>query len=222
MHLFIVEGDYLAAEFRRKFGPAHTYDFCSATDPDLLVRLAAADVAFDLRAWPELHYEQPRQPLFYHTTSQTLARLFRGEALPFGPVFGFCALPTLLDRPLLEISVYRPEDAALLAPLAASLGTAYCVVQDRVGLVTPRVVCMAINEACHALQEGLASIGDIERAIKQATTAAYGPFEWATRIGVDRVYETLEALYQDTHDDRYRIAPLLKTMFLRGQSFLLE
>ncbi|MCB2380167.1 3-hydroxyacyl-CoA dehydrogenase [Hymenobacter sp. BT635] len=221
MHLFIVDGHYLEAEFRRKFGPAHSYDFCPGTAPDLLTRLGAADVAFDLRPWPELHYEQPRQPLFYHTSSRTLAEIFRGEEPPFGPVFGFCALPTLLDRPVLEASLYRPEDSPELVRLCAALGTDYCLVQDRVGLLTPRVVCAAINEACHALQESAASLADIERTVRPAASSGLGPFGWANALGIERVYEVLEALYQDTHDARYRVAPLLKSMALRNQSFAL-
>ncbi|UOQ75442.1 hypothetical protein MUN84_12030 [Hymenobacter sp. 5516J-16] len=96
MHLFIVEGQQVEAEFRRKFGAAPTYDFCPAGAPDLLTRLGAADVAFDLRDWPELHYEQPRQPLFYNTTTRSLAQLFHGEALPFGPCSGSAAYLRLL------------------------------------------------------------------------------------------------------------------------------
>lgn len=219
MHLFIVGGETVEAELRRKFGPAHGYDFCPATAPDLAARLAAADVLFDLRDWPELHYEQPRQPLFYDTTARSLAQLFHNEELPLGPVFGFCALPTLLDRPLLEATLYQAEDADALAALCASLGTDYRLVADRVGLVTPRVVCMIINEACYTLQEGTASVQDIDLGMKLGTNYPHGPFEWANAIGVARVYETLEALYQDTHEERYKVCPLLKTMYLRGESF---
>lgn len=219
MHLFIVEGQHLEAELSRKFGPTHTYDFCPAGAPDLLTRLGAADVAFDLRPWPELHYEQPRQPLFYDTTRHSLAAVFAEENQPYGPVFGLCALPTLLDRSLLEVSLYRPADAQLLADTCAALGTEFRTVQDRAGLVTPRVVCMIINEACYTLQEGTASIRDIDLGMKLGTNYPKGPFEWANAIGVGRVYETLEALWQDTHEERYKACPLLKTMYLRGQSF---
>lgn len=219
MHLFIVEGEYLAAELQRKFGPSHTYDFCSAAAPDLLPRLGAADVAFDLRPWPELHYEQFRQPLFYDTTRHSLAEILRREAPPLGPIFGLCALPTLLNRPLLETSLYRLTDTAALADTCAALGTDFRVVEDRAGLVTPRVVCMIINEACYALQEGTASVHDIDLGMKLGTNYPRGPFEWANAIGVVRVYEMLEALWQDTHEERYKACPLLKTMYLRGQEF---
>ncbi|GAB3301521.1 3-hydroxyacyl-CoA dehydrogenase family protein [Hymenobacter tenuis] len=219
MHLFIVEGQHLEQEFRRKFGPGHTYDFCLASAPDLLTRLGAADVAFDLREWPELHYEQPRQPLFYSTTSHSLAELFHNEAPPFGPVFGFSGLPTLVNRPIMEVAWYRAEDATQLATVCASLGTRYCVVQDRVALLLPRVVCQSINEACFALQEGVASAQEIDLMLQAGSP--YGPCTWANYIGISRVYQTLERVYQDTHEQRYKPCSLLKRMHLRGETFML-
>ncbi|MBC6991724.1 3-hydroxyacyl-CoA dehydrogenase family protein [Hymenobacter sp. BT491] len=221
MHLFIVEGQHLETEFRHKFGPQHTYDFCPAAAADLTGRLAAADAAFDLRPWPELHYEQPRQPLFYDTTCQSLAQIFHNEKPPFGPVFGLCLLPTLLDRKYLEVSILREEHVADLTDTCQKLNTEYRLVTDRVGLVTPRVVCMIINEACYTLQEGTASVRDIDLGMKLGTNYPRGPFDWANAIGVSRVYETLEALYHDTHEERYKACPLLKAMHLRGESFAL-
>ncbi|MBG8554505.1 3-hydroxyacyl-CoA dehydrogenase family protein [Hymenobacter guriensis] len=219
MHLFIVEGLHVADELRRKFGETHTYDFCPAAAADLLPRLGAADVAFDLRDWPELHYEKPRQALFYNTTARSLAQLFHNEEPPFGPVFGFCGLPTLIDRKLLEVSLFRPDDSIKLAEVCTALGSDFRVVQDRVGMVTPRVICMIINEACYTLQEGTASVKDIDLGMKLGTNYPHGPFAWANAIGVSRVYETLENLYLDTHDERYKVCPLLKTMYLRNESF---
>jgi len=222
MHLLIVDGTHVEAELQRKFGPTHTYDFCAATAPDLRIRLGAADVAFDLRAWPELHYEQPRQPLFYDTSRVSLATLFHNEAPPFGPVFGLCAFPTLLEREVLETSLNRPEDVEVLTTVCAALGTAYGIVPDWVGLVTPRSICTLINEACYALQESGASAQALEATLKLSVQHTYGPFNWANQIGIARVYETLEALWQDTHEARYKACPLLKTMYLREQRFEIQ
>ncbi|GAA4351819.1 hypothetical protein GCM10023185_10820 [Hymenobacter saemangeumensis] len=219
MHLFIVGGTALEEEFRQKFGPAHTYDFCAEDADDLRVRLGAADVAFDFRHYPELHYEQPRQPLFYDTTRQSLAQLFHGENPPLGPVFGLCALPTLLNRPLLEVSLNEEASAEKLQEVCTALGSDYRVVEDRVGLVTPRVVCMIINEACYTVQEGTATMQDVDLGMKLGTNYPRGPFAWANAIGVERVYAVLEALWEDTHDERYKICPLLKRQALKGQPF---
>ena len=79
---------------------------------------------------------------------------------------------------------------------------------------------MIINEACYTLQEGTASIPDIDLGMKLGTSFPYGPFEWADRIGLEDIYTTLEAVYDDTKDERYKICPLLKTKYLRDEIFI--
>ena len=140
------------------------------------------------------------------------------EALPF-PVFGFCGLPTLLNRPLLEVSLFHEADRAKLAETCAALGTDYRVVADRVGLVTPRVICQIINEACFTVQEGTATMQDVDLGMRLGTSYPRGPFAWANAIGVARVYAVLDALWHDTHDERYKVCPLLKRQALRGEPF---
>jgi 3-hydroxybutyryl-CoA dehydrogenase len=222
MHLFIVGGEAMEAELRAKFGLGHTYDFCEATAPDLLTRLGAADIGFDLREWPELHYEQPRQPLFYGTSTKSLAQLFHKEAPPFGAVFGLCALPTLLNREQLEVSLFRSEDAELLMHLCATLSTGYCLVPDRVGLLSPRLVCVFVNEACHLLETGTASVDNIEQTMKLRLNIELGPFSWANKIDLGHIYQTLDAVYQYTHEERYKPCSLLKAMYLRGEQFAIS
>lgn len=88
------------------------------------------------------------------------------------------------------------------------------IVDDRVGMVTPRVISMIINEAYYVVQEGTASREDIDLAMKSGTNYPYGPFEWIRRIGIKHIYEVLEAVYEDTKDERYKICPLLKKEYL--------
>ena len=78
---------------------------------------------------------------------------------------------------------------------------------------------MIINEACYTLQEGTATIPDIDLGMKLGTSFPKGPFEWANLIGVSEVYHTLKAIYEDTKDERYKICPLLKTKHLKGERF---
>jgi 3-hydroxybutyryl-CoA dehydrogenase len=131
-------------------------------------------------------------------------------------IFGFNGLPTFLNRPLLEVSVLRKESETELKVICQQLKTDYVVVDDRVGLVTPRVICMIINEAYYTAQEGTASREDIDMAMKLGTNYPYGPFEWCQRIGVKHVYELIEAVFEDTKDERYKICPLLKKEYLQA------
>lgn len=137
-----------------------------------------------------------------------------------GGIFGMNCLPTFINKPLKEVSVLRDQDISALRDFMGKMGWEYQLVSDRVGMVTPRVICMIINEACYTVQEGTATIPDIDKSMKLGTAYPMGPFEWADKIGVKDVFETLEAMYGDTGDDRYRICPLLKTHYLKDLPFL--
>ena len=89
------------------------------------------------------------------------------------------------------------------------------IVQDRVGLVTPRIIAMIINEAYFTVMEGTASRADIDTGMKLGTNYPMGPFEWAGKWGIGNIYELLESLYNDTKDERYKICPLLKQEYLQ-------
>ena len=134
-------------------------------------------------------------------------------------LFGFNGLPSFIGQSKWEVSLYRKFQTPDLDKLMKQLGIEYLTVEDRIGLVKPRIIFMIINEACFTLQEGTATIEDIDMGMKLGTNYPYGPFEWADRIGISHIYETLEAVYADTHDERYKICPLLKTKYLRKELF---
>jgi len=134
-------------------------------------------------------------------------------------LFGINAMPTFLSQPVWEVSLYRKFQTPALNDLMRKFGINYLSVEDRVGLVKPRIIFMIINEACYTLQEGTANIADIDLGMKFGTNYPFGPFEWCDKIGVSEVFETLAALYEDTKDERYKICPLLKTKYLRNEKF---
>lgn len=126
---------------------------------------------------------------------------------------GISALPTLVGRPLMELAPCVQTDAETLRSTAAffaGLKKEIAVIQDRVGMVAPRVVCAVINEACFAVGENIATAADIDTAMKLGTSYPRGPIEWGNAIGFHQVAAVLDALQRDLGDDRYRIAPVLR------------
>lgn len=133
-------------------------------------------------------------------------------------VAGINSLPTMLNRSMLEVSVPDTSTAEVLRGICGKLETDYEVVSDRTGMVTPRIICMIINEAFYALQEGIATEDDIDLAMRLGTNYPWGPLEWCRKIGINHVYEVLKAVYDDTRDERYKICPFLQTEYLRSLS----
>lgn len=193
-------------------------------DSDLLSEnVHAYDVIFDLK-----FDEKPDQlkyyaslkgiPVFVCAVKQSLAQAVHLlSRKPECFLIGMNAFPGFINKDLAEISLYDEHRKEDLDKLMKSFAWDYKLVQDRVGMVTPRIICMIINEAFYTLQEGTATQEDIDISMKLGTNYPFGPFEWAHRIGLKHVYETLEAIYQDTHDERYKVCPLLKTHFLKGE-----
>lgn len=132
---------------------------------------------------------------------------------------GMNAMPTFINRGLAEFSIYDDAHKSTIENIFNKLQWEIKWVEDRVGMVTPRIVLMIINEACYTVQEGTASMQDIDISMKLGTNYPLGPFEWANKIGVKHVYETLESVYMDTHDERYKICPLLKTHYIKNEPF---
>lgn len=128
---------------------------------------------------------------------------------------GINNLCSFIERNMLEYTNPLSVNTQEIVDIANALGypQTECV-NSRIGLITPRVVCMIINEAFYTVQEGTATEGDIDQAMKLGTNYPHGPFEWCDKIGLSDVYDTLEALYQDTHDERYKICSLMKQRYL--------
>jgi 3-hydroxybutyryl-CoA dehydrogenase len=135
-------------------------------------------------------------------------------------LFGLNALPTLLGRPIAEVSLLWEADKLKLEKLMYELEWKYELVQDRVGMASARVVCMIINEACFLVGEGTSDIRGVDQAMKLGTNYPMGPFEWADAIKPVTVLEVLEAMQEDTGEEKYKIAPMLKRQVLLGKNFL--
>ncbi|MBM4161655.1 MAG: 3-hydroxybutyryl-CoA dehydrogenase [Ignavibacteria bacterium] len=132
---------------------------------------------------------------------------------------GMGALPTLIDKPIVEIAptVFSPKETVeVVQRFFRSLGKEMMLVQDRVGLVFPRILCHVINEASFALQEQVATPQDLDMAMKLGAGFPLGPIEWADRIGLKHVHAVLSALQNDLQEERYRISPLLRQLAQGG------
>lgn len=221
MNILVIGEPRYLEEAKLKFGDAHKYTL--EDDHHKAERfIAGSDLVLDfmLAEEPlevEVYADKPNTRVLINAAKISLAEISAYSTHPIkAQLFGFNGLPTFLNRKILEVSLFRKEDESHLAKLCEELKTDFTIVDDRVGLVTPRVICMIINEAYFTVQEGTATREDIDMAMKLGTNYPYGPFEWCRRIGINEVYELLEAVYEDTKDERYRICPLLKKEYLKG------
>ena len=224
MKILLVGEQQRADELRARLSAANELEI-DYTDGEEEEDYNEYDVIFDLNADDEPGHVASYLALREKTVFLSAVKLSLAEAVYAADtkvkcrLFGMNALPTFINQSKWEISLYRKFETPGLDKLMKQFGIDYATVEDRTGMVKPRIIFMIINEACYTLQEGTASIEDIDLAMKLGTNYPYGPFEWCDKIGISDVFETLSAMYEDTKDERYKICPLLKTKYLRNETF---
>ena len=82
-----------------------------------------------------------------------------------------------------------------------------------------RVLVMLINEAADALFLNIASAEDIDNAMTKGVNYPKGLLAWADEKGIDWCVKTLDDLYDEYHEDRYRCSPLLRKLNREGKTF---
>lgn len=210
MRILIIGSERNREEVSARLGASHKLEFRDSPPEDG----AEADVLFDFRI-----HQRPEdcrlyghmRYVFLNTVCTTLdrLRLDYGSNIA-GHWFGFNGLPTFFSAGELEVCVTDKASLSALETVCASLPIGFTLVRDQVGMVTPRIITMIINEAYYTYAEGTASRADIDLAMKLGTNYPYGPFEWCDRIGASEVCEVLTAI-GGGRDPRYKICPdLLK------------
>ena len=116
--------------------------------------------------------------------------------------------PTFLKREIVEAACLQESNKDVVAEIFSLFGKGIQWVPDITGFLTPRVVASIINEAFYALDENVSTREEIDTAMKLGTNYPFGPFEWANKIGIEKVYALLGQL--SAEDSRYKPSELLK------------
>lgn len=109
------------------------------------------------------------------------------------------------------------ETKEAIIECSKSLGKTPVEVAEGPGFVVNRILIPMINEACFIYQEGLASVEDIDTAMKLGANHPMGPLALGDLIGLDIVLDVMEVLYIETGDSKYRPCTLLKKMVRAGK-----
>ena len=225
-----VAGDARLVEEITSLFEANGYTLLPAADKRALAS-AAADIAagFELTISDSTVKKERLQFLDAHLPASTMILSSSVTVTAAGQaawmnhperLIGFSAFPTLLTGPLAEIAVpVQTTDAVVRAAhaLFAALGIEIVSVQDRVGMIFPGILSQVINEALFTAQQNVASPEDIDTAMKAGAGYPLGPIEWGEKIGFASIVGLLDAMRNESGEERYRVAPLLRQLSLSGK-----
>ncbi len=84
------------------------------------------------------------------------------------------------------------------------------------GYITTRVIIPMLNEAMHAVMEGVSTPEGIDTAMKLGFNLTQGPLSMADMIGLDVIMSWMENLFKELGESKYRPCPLLRKMVRAG------
>ena len=109
------------------------------------------------------------------------------------------------------------ETKDAIIEISKSLGKTPVEVAEAPGFVVNRILIPMINEAIGIYADGIASVEDIDTAMKLGASHPMGPLALGDLVGLDIVLAIMEVLQAETGDPKYRPHTLLRKMVRAGK-----
>ena len=101
--------------------------------------------------------------------------------------------------------------------LAQEIGKEPVEVNEAPGFVVNKLLIPMINEACDLVYTGVASVEDVDTAMRLGANHPMGPLALGDLVGMDVCLAIMDTLYNETHDPKYRASLLMRKMVRAGK-----
>lgn len=184
-----------------------------AVNADLLVEAVSEDLAIKQEVFEQLDQICGSNTVFAtNTSSLPIQSIGEGLSRPLIGMHFFNPAPVMK---LVEVIATEktPQDMVdSVMQVAREIGKTPVEVREAPGFVVNRVLIPMINEAISIYAEGVASVEDIDTAMKLGANHPMGPLALGDLIGLDLVLAILNVMLKETGDNRYLPQPMLKKM----------
>lgn len=194
-------------------------DYDVLQDADFVVENVTEKLAIKTEVYRRLDAICPPRCVFAANTSAIpITRIGAMTSRP-AQVLGMHFMnPVPLKTAVEVIRGYHTSDdtIATAARLLGLMGKKAILVNDSPGFVSNRVLMLTINEAIFLVQENVAAPEVVDEIFKNCFEHKMGPLETADLIGLDTILFSIEVLYDELKDSKFRPCPLLKKMVDAG------
>lgn len=149
-----------------------------------------------------------------NTSGLSVTALGRASGRPeqFVGMHFFNPAPVMKLVELVITADARTDVVATAVDLARSIGKEPVQVKDSPGFIVNRLLIPMLNEAILLLEEGVASVEDIDTAMKLGCGFPMGPLELSDLVGNDITLAVMDGLHAGLSGEKYRPADMLRSM----------
>ncbi len=128
----------------------------------------------------------------------------------------FNPVPVMKLVEVVRTIITDPEVCAKAVEFSRGIGKVPVQTSDRTGFIVNRLLVPYMLDAIRALEEGVASIVDIDAAMKLGCGYPMGPFTLTDFVGLDTTYYIANIMFDEFREKRFAPPPLLKRMVMAG------
>lgn len=196
-----------------------TTDMNLAADCDLVVEAAVENMKIKREIFAELDSICKESTILAsNTSSLSITEVASATKRP-DKVIGmhfFNPAPIMKLVEVIRGMATSQETYDAVKALSEAIGKNPVEVAEAPGFVVNRILIPMVNEATFILQEGIASVEDIDAAMQYGANHPMGPLALGDLIGLDVCLAIMDVLYNETGDSKYRASSILRKYVRAG------
>ena len=187
-------------------------------DADLVVEAVSENLDIKKAVFRELdNICKPECIFATNTSSLPIKAVGEGVTRPMIGMHFFNPAPIMKLVEVIATDKTPQSTVNWLMDVSKMIGKTPVEVREAPGFIVNRILIPMINEAIGIYAEGVASVEDIDTAMKLGANHPMGPLELGDLIGLDVCLAIMNTLYEEYGDPKYRPHVLLKKMVRAGK-----
>jgi 3-hydroxybutyryl-CoA dehydrogenase len=197
-----------------------TVELASFADCDLVIEAIVENVEEKRRTFAALDQVVKEGAVFAsNTSSLTITQIATATRRPdrFVGLHFFNPVPVMKLVEVVRTILTSQEAFDAAFEFARGLGKEPVAARDTSGFIVNRLLVPYILDAIRALEEGVGSVEDIDKAMQLGCGYPMGPFSLLDFVGLDTTYFIANIMFEEYREKRFAPPPLLKQMVLAGR-----
>jgi 3-hydroxybutyryl-CoA dehydrogenase len=186
---------------------------------DIVIEAVTEDLETKNVLWKELDgLCRPATLFASNTSSLTIAAMAAATGRPdkFVGLHFFNPVPIMKLVEVVRTVTTSSESFDRAFAFAQRLGKEPVAAKDNSGFVVNLLLVPYLLDAIRAVERGVASVPDVDKAMQLGCGYPMGPFVLLDFVGLDTTYKIADIMFTEYRETRYAPPPLLKRMVLAG------